>query len=374
MNDPTGAAPGLPIASPMRADSGCAECRVIEESQPSSASVSAAPHQVTVPAPPGSHPVTLQALNFSGAVIGTATITINNTTTIEPAGAANLVVSEIMYHPADLTPAESSAGFTDPDQFEWLEIQNITTSAVVDLTGVRFTAGIDYDFTAGAQLQPGARTVIARDRAAFLSRHPGAAASLAAGAFLNTTGLSNGGETLTLTSAAGSPIKSFAYDDAPPWTTAADGAGYSLILIAPATNPDHSLAANWRSSALYGGNPGTSDAVTFSGTPGADNDQDGSDAFLEHAFGTSDASAGLPDISAVREPDGRITFTYPRNLAADDVIAEAQLSTDLATWSAAAFAIISETPLGNGTSLITARTLQPAPAGRAFTRVFVRQR
>jgi len=326
-----------------------------------------------LPAPPGQTTVTLQAVNFSGAVIGTATITINNTTTVEPGAAANLVVSEIMYHPADPSPAEIIAGYTDADQFEYIELTNIS-AAVVDLTNVRFTGGIEFDFASGVMLQPGARILIARDRAAFLARNPGASALLAAGAFVNGTALNNAGESLTLTGAAGTAIKSFAYDDNPPWPAAADGEGYSLVLIAPATNPDHSLAVNWRSSALPGGNPGTTDAVIFTGDPNADADHDGLNALLEHAFGTSDSAPGLTEISAVTGPDGFMTFEYTRNAAADDVICEVQLSTDLSTWESSAFNTLSDVPLGDGTSRVTARSNLPAPAPRSFTRLHVRLR
>jgi hypothetical protein len=43
-------------------------------------------------------------------------------------------------------------------------------------------------------------------------------------------------------------IRSFTYDDEFPWPDSPDGLGDSLVLVAPATNPDHSLAANWRAS------------------------------------------------------------------------------------------------------------------------------
>jgi len=329
--------------------------------------------QAAVPAPPGTTNYVLEALNFSGAVIGTANITVTNTTQVVPASAANLVISEIMYHPADPTPAEITAGFTDQDMFDFLELQNITAS-IVDLTGVRFTGGIEYDFTAGVMLQPGARILIAANRSAFLFRYPGASASLAADSFLNGTQLSNGGESLTLTDALGGTLRAFAYDDTAPWPVAADGSGPSLVLMNPATNPDHSLAANWRASTASGGNPGTSDAVTLSGSPTADNDLDGQDALQEHGLGSSDTVPGVPALTATREPDGRITLNYTRHAGADDVIVEAQLSTNLITWSAAAFAVITESPQLDGTIQVTARTVAPGPPGRAFARVEVRQR
>lgn len=327
----------------------------------------------TLPAPPGTTNYVLQALNFSGAVIGTASITITNTTQIVPAGANNLVVSEIMYHPPAPSLAEANAGFTDQDMFEFLELQNITAN-IVDLTGVRFTGGVEYNFTAGVMLQPGARILIAADRSAFLLRYPGASASLAAGSFLNATQLSNGGESLTITDALGGTLRAFAYDDTAPWPTAADGNGPSLVLMNPTTNPDHSLAANWRASTATGGNPGASDAVSLSGSATADSDHDGQDALLEHGLGSSDSVPGLPAITATSGPDGRITLLYTRRAGADDVIVEAQLSTDLTAWSAAAFVVIAESTLLDGTIEVTARTVDPAPPGRAYTRVEVRQR
>ncbi|MFN0128006.1 MAG: lamin tail domain-containing protein [Verrucomicrobiales bacterium] len=278
--------------------------------------------QAIVPAAPGSHEITLEAVDFAGAVIGAANITINNTTTVQPGSASNLVVSEIMYHPADPTPTEIANGFVDSDQFEWIELQNIG-AAVVDMTGVRFTDGIDYAFTPGTTLQPGQRIVVARERAAFLTRHPGAAAALAAGAFTNA--LNNGGEPVQLTGANGLPVKSFAYDDDFPWPAAADGQGPSLVLIAPSTNPDHTMPANWRPSAHPGGNPGASDSIPFTGDPGGDIDGDGFNDLIEHALGPN------PIITYAPGPEG-FTFTLPMVPSADDALISGQVSTTLTGW------------------------------------------
>ncbi len=326
--------------------------------------------QATVPAPPGANAVTLQAVNFSGAVIGTATITVNNTTTVQPGSASNLVVSELMYHPSDPTSGEISAGFVDSDQFEWIELQNISTS-VVDMTGVSFTGGIFYDFASGLMLQSGARIVVARDRAAYLSRNPGASTSLAAGAFLNASALNNGGENLLLVGSAGAVIKNFTYDDVAPWPTSADGFGYSLVLIAPQTNPDHNLAANWRLSSLTGGNPGSSDATPFTSDPNADADNDGLSARVEYALGTSDSVYSTSGVSASVGPDNFLTVTFVRSLAADAVIAEPQSSSDLSTWTSNF--TVTESPRNDGTVLVTARSNTPTTT-RLFARVSVRPR
>lgn len=90
-------------------------------------------------------------------------------------------------------------------------------TAAVNLTGVRFTGGITYDFAAGAQLLPGGRITVASKRNAFLMRYPGAASTLAAKEFMNLTNLSNGGERLTLISAAGTVIRDITYDVRFPW-------------------------------------------------------------------------------------------------------------------------------------------------------------
>ena len=60
-----------------------------------------------------------------------------------PASAANLVVSEIMYHPTDATPAETAAGY-GPNDFEYLELLNVSATNV-DLSNCAFTDGILFD-------------------------------------------------------------------------------------------------------------------------------------------------------------------------------------------------------------------------------------
>jgi hypothetical protein len=84
----------------------------------------------------------------------------NNTTTYEsqPTDAQRyLVVSEIMYHP----PGDGLA--------EFIELLNISSSVTLDLLGVRFTQGVEFDFTNSAitSLPPGGRVLIVRDLAAF---------------------------------------------------------------------------------------------------------------------------------------------------------------------------------------------------------------
>ncbi|MGI9242528.1 MAG: lamin tail domain-containing protein, partial [Verrucomicrobiales bacterium] len=246
-------------------------------------------------------------------------------TPVDPSDAQRyLVVSEIMYHPAA------------PDQdAEFIELMNISDTVTLDLEGVSFTAGIDYSFPAGASLAPGARTVVG-----FAS-------------FENGSRLNNGSDRIKLEDADNSTIREFTYDDEAPWPVAADGAGFSLILINPEGNPDHDDPANWRSSTTTGGNPGSSDASAFSGNPDDDLDADGIPALLEHALGTSDTSAAPAPVS-VSASGTQLVVQVQKNQGADDVQLVLEMSGDLATWipSPEEMVLVSDTNNGDGTATL----------------------
>jgi len=320
--------------------------------------------RLVVPVQPGQNTVNLEAVNFSGEVIATDSITINNTSTIVPASAANLVISEIMYHPANPTAAEINAGFVDDDAFEYIELMNISSDEV-SLDGAQFTSGINHILPATI-LPVGARVVLARDRSGFLSRHPAAAAMLLPGEYgvADNNKLSNGGEQIVLAGADSADIRRFTYDDNPPWPTAPDGAGFSLVLIDPLSDPDHTLANNWRSSTIDGGNPGTSDSVTFSGDPDGDDNNNGLSNFLEHALGENP-----PPLEVSATDPGGLLFTFQRNLAADDVVIAVQISSDLNDWTETGTTFVSSTSNGDGTA---SETWAATQASGDDTRLFVR--
>ncbi|MDG2123893.1 MAG: lamin tail domain-containing protein, partial [Verrucomicrobiales bacterium] len=323
--------------------------------------------QVTVPVLPGANTITLQAVNFSGTVIDTKTITVNNTSTIEPASRHNLAISEFMYHPSAPTTAEIDAGFPDKDLFEFIELMNIGTREV-SLDGARFTSGISHALPA-VTITPGARIVLARNRAAFLNRYPGSGATLLQGDYAigDTNKLSNDGEPITLTASGGTDIRRFTYNDQQPWPTSADGAGFSLVLIAPGSNPEHSQAANWRSSGSVGGTPGSAEATTFSGNPDADDDGDGLSNFLDYTFGNS------PRPAFSTAAGGALVFELHRNLLAEDVIITVESSSDLINWDPTGVIPHSAASLGDGLELQTWH-LDPATVQPLFLRVNATQR
>jgi hypothetical protein len=267
-----------------------------------------------------------------------------------PASDGNLVVSEIMYRPADASPAEILAGFSDRDEFEYIELMNISATDTVDLTGVQFVEsngqGILFDFnTADIQfLAPGELLILVENPDAFAMRygsyHP------VAGRYSGA--LSNDGETLTLLDSSMNIIRAFTYNDQTPWPTAADGDGYSLVLVAPSSNPDHSLAANWCPSANLNGTPGNDDGIPF--TPGGD--------LISYALAGTDQ---------VEFADGQ--FSYTVDLTAKDAQTSVEISTDLQTWTSSDLQLLSRTHNGDGTETLS--WIPTAIGERVFLRLKV---
>jgi len=270
-----------------------------------------------------------------------------------PADATNLVISEIHYHPSDPTTAESNAGHTDQDDFEFLELFNIS-SDTIELTDLHFTAGIDFTFPTSTTLAPGQRIIVVRNQNAFAFRYPAVNANSIAGEFQNGTGLSNGGETITLNASNGTIIQTLTYDDSRPWQTAPDGTGSSLVLINPTTFPDPADPFNWRASQSFGGTPASSDGTTFPG---------GSPEQLV-TYLTNDIS---PKIS--RLGDGSISFTYHLTQLSENTEVSLQQSSNLTNWFPAALTPTSVEQLPNGFANITYRAPAPLASPELFLRL-----
>jgi hypothetical protein len=170
---------------------------------------------------------------------------------------SSLRISELHYHPADPSLAEFEAGFFDADDFEFVELLNVSATDFVDLTGVEFTQGIEYTF-AGGELAPGERIVIPANRAAFQFRH---GALIAVAEEYGTTPeiyrFNNSGETVTLVGPVRETLVRFRYDDA--WYVETDGEGNSLVTLDLSSAPPLDDPASWRASFTIGGSPGTHD-------------------------------------------------------------------------------------------------------------------
>ncbi|RIK84361.1 MAG: hypothetical protein DCC68_01385 [Planctomycetota bacterium] len=255
---------------------------------------------VTVPVEFGPHPVTLEAYGFQGKLIASDTVTIDSTMSSRPLQDF-LRVSELMYHPADPSPAELAAGFGDADDFEFLELINTSTTATLDLSGVEFIQGITFDFAAAAvsSVAPGQRLVIVEDAEAFAFRYPGVSI---AGQYSGR--LDNAGETLTIADGDSAVVQTFTYDDTgESWHPTTDGLGYSLTIRNPLGPPSSwSDGAAWKPSASIGGSPGGDDVLD------GDVDGDGSVslvdlAILQSHFGTT---AGATRATGDLDGDGAV--------------------------------------------------------------------
>ncbi len=300
---------------------------------------------------------TLTLLDASGAT--------NNATTYEaePSDAQRyLVVSELMYHPLGDGLAE------------FIELLNISRSVAVDLRDVRFTQGVEFDFTGSAitALPPGGRVLVVRERTAFQAVY--GTHLPVAGVFMNGTALNNGGERIRLEDADGVAIREFAYDDSAPWPTDAD-AGYSLVLIAPETSPDHGLAVNWRFSRRPGGSPGGTDVPPLPADPAGDADHNGERDLIDYALGNGPGLPPiLPKVAWQPDPPGgspALQVSYPISLSTENVEVGVLFSTDLASWQdgTACLELVSKETLDDDREWITWGVKPPL---RDEPRVFLR--
>jgi hypothetical protein len=149
-----------------------------------------------------------------------------------------LRVTELMYH----APQGSN--------YDFIELQNIS-DVTLDLTGVRFTKGIEFTFPQ-MQLAPGEFVVVAGDLASFRLRY--GSAIRVAGQYSGS--LSNNGEDIVLKLALPleAAIMRFGYSDR--WYPTTDGGGESLAIVDPMADPAAwSLADSWQPADPTPGRP-----------------------------------------------------------------------------------------------------------------------
>ncbi len=160
-----------------------------------------------------------------------------------------LRITEIMFHPSALA---GSPFF--PDEFEYIEFKNTSTTVSLNLNGVRLVNGIQFSFTSSAitNLAPGARVLVVKNNFAFTARH--GAGLPVAGQY--TGNLDNGGERVQLLDATGEDILDFSYQN--DWYPITDGLGFSLVIMDEAAEADAwGHKSQWRPSTALFGSPGS---------------------------------------------------------------------------------------------------------------------
>lgn len=288
-----------------------------------------------------------------------------------PASSSNLTVTELHYHPSPpSTPAELAAS-NDQDDFEFLELFN-RSEETIDLTGCYFDRGLGFTFAPGALIPPRERRIIVSDPAAFRARYGNATEAVVIGRFTNDSNLANSGETLSLRDPQGRSIFSIRYDDSPPWPTAPDGDGPSLVLVSADTaGPGANLPSSWRPSNAPHGSPGT---------PGNSSYHD----WLENRYGRTTGPGTLPDDFFPGENESNLvlyatgidlakrgieispegSFTYQVRSFRPGVSVAAETSDNLEDWFPALEIAQSHRP--DGTTLISARPEELLASGRPF--------
>ena len=196
-----------------------------------------------------------------------------------------LRISEIHYNPR---PPDEDSPVSQQD-LEFIELVNSSEEAL-DLTGVHFSSGVEFNFTSSAvlDLAPGEFVVVVKDIEAFATRYD-IGRILIAGEYRGN--LANAGEELALQDALGEAIISFSYSD--DWDPQTDGQGFPLELVDLTVEAELLASpASWRASTIMDGTPGFGEQPPLPGglqRPG-DTNQDGrtdlSDAvsLLGHLF------------------------------------------------------------------------------------------
>ena len=190
---------------------------------------------------------------------------------------AEVVISEIMYHPASEKTAE-----------EFIELHNTGTTAA-DVSGWAFTSGVTFTLPPASTIPAGGRLVVAADSAAFAAKYP-SVANVVAGW---TGRLSNSSNMIILVDALGVKMDEVDYSDdgdwglrrknwwsdfghkGLSWDSGADGGNdpppysnappdllakdRSLELVNESF--DNSTGQNWLASLAPGGTPGTTNSV-----------------------------------------------------------------------------------------------------------------
>ena len=288
----------------------------------------------------------------------------------------SLIVSEIMYHPAEPTGDEQARGWLQLEEFQYVILRNVGAT-VLSLAGMSLAEGISFyvDNIPASLLPSGASIAIVKNAAAFTYRYGSGIPIL--GQFSGE--LNRDGERLILRSANGTLLHFIEYDDTAPWPRDADGLGYALVVARPFDHLSLGNASTWRRSldptgenvrpsalaltawqSLYFGNDPTAAALT------ADPDLDGLTNLVEYALGTNPL---LPNQLPLRvcPQAGSICVEYDRRPGLTDLTVTPMESPQLSSWQPI---LQASPPLQNTAGTETLKILMPISSEQRF--IFLR--
>jgi hypothetical protein len=164
---------------------------------------------------------------------------------------SNLKVTELHYHPPDYIVGYDTTSGKD---LEFIEFKNTGINSI-NLSGLELDSAVHYHFPENVLLPPKQFFVMTSKPSHFFDFY----GMIASGNFQGN--FSNSGEEVLLKDANGNKLIDFIYDDASPWSSLADGKGYSLSSaeIDPVGNPAN--ISYWTTSIVKYGTPFADNSV-----------------------------------------------------------------------------------------------------------------
>ena len=160
-----------------------------------------------------------------------------------------LRITELMYHPQPGAPY-------DQEDYEFIELKNISGTETLELNGIYFTNGVEFAFIVSTLLAPGQRLLLVKNQTAFEFRY---GSGLPVGGTY-TGSLDNAGERLMLLDTMNEEILDFTYNNS--WYPITDGLGFSLVVVNENAEPDAwNNKSQWRPSGTLNGSPGADDTA-----------------------------------------------------------------------------------------------------------------
>jgi len=254
-------------------------------------------------------------------------------------------ISELMFNPGPPTEEEKADGFIENDDFEFIELLNIS-SEVQDLSNYELLGAVRIRFN-NFSIQPGQRVVVVKRVRAFRARYGDSVPVI--GEYSGN--LNNNYEELILRDSSDQTILDFNYFG--DWYESTDGKGHSLNIVNADGGPVFwSIEDGWRPSKSIHGSPGKksdpyfswawdnfSDSAAIDSSISGELEDPDNDSLVniaEYALGTDPTTHDEGYFHSVADEDRKkfMVLTHTIGGSGTDVEMVLERSSDLKTWNA----------------------------------------